>query len=179
MDVFRVHSSVIQDYAEYVRSFVGIRDRRLDRFVSQSLPDQTLWPQPLIQMNPSFEPGGWIDDLVGDGVLHPECKHIYRGRQGADVALLVRRLREACEAPEMLCVGTSATLATGASDAEQRIEIASVAWYRTSINLTLEHFSDEYLERASTSPCPDCGHKVSHPVLIVGQDRSWEFRGEH
>ena len=33
--------------------------------------------------------------------------HTYRGRQGADVALLVRRVREALNATEMRCVGTS------------------------------------------------------------------------
>jgi hypothetical protein len=38
--------------------------------------------------------------------------HTYRGRQGADVALLVRRTREACHATALQCVGTSATLAS-------------------------------------------------------------------
>jgi hypothetical protein len=38
--------------------------------------------------------------------------HTYRGRQGSDVALLVRRLRDACNAPDLQCVGTSATMAT-------------------------------------------------------------------
>lgn len=37
--------------------------------------------------------------------------HTYRGRQGADVALLVRRIRAAFN-PDLICVGTSATLAT-------------------------------------------------------------------
>ncbi|MBI2480159.1 MAG: DEAD/DEAH box helicase, partial [Planctomycetia bacterium] len=53
--------------------------------------------------------------------------HTYRGRQGADVALLVRRVREACHSPSMLCVGTSATMASGGTYDEQRAEIASVA----------------------------------------------------
>jgi len=53
--------------------------------------------------------------------------HTLRGRQGADVALLVRRVREACHAPHMLCVGTSATMASGGTHDEQRAEIASVA----------------------------------------------------
>ena len=38
--------------------------------------------------------------------------HTYRGRQGADVAMLVRRLRVATESPNVRCVGTSATLST-------------------------------------------------------------------
>src|SRR5690606_15583324 len=32
--------------------------------------------------------------------------HTYRGRQGADVALLVRRLRDACASPDLQCIGT-------------------------------------------------------------------------
>ena len=39
--------------------------------------------------------------------------HTYRGRQGADVALLVRRVRDACQSPDLQCVGTSATMSTG------------------------------------------------------------------
>ena len=64
MDVFSLRDRVIQDYADYVRSFVQVRDRRIDEFVQKSLRDEVLWPQPLIQLNPSFEPGGWVDDLV-------------------------------------------------------------------------------------------------------------------
>lgn len=54
--------------------------------------------------------------------------HTYRGRQGADVGMLVRRVREACEAAETLqCVGTSATMSSGGTLAEQRAEVARVA----------------------------------------------------
>ncbi len=49
MDVFRLRDRVIHDYAEYVRSFVQIREPRLRDFVEQSLRDEALWPQPLIQ----------------------------------------------------------------------------------------------------------------------------------
>ncbi len=53
--------------------------------------------------------------------------HTYRGRQGADVALLVRRAREAFKAPQLQCIGTSATMATGGSWDEQRRAVAEVA----------------------------------------------------
>jgi superfamily II DNA/RNA helicase len=52
--------------------------------------------------------------------------HTYRGRQGADVALLVRRIR-ALLAPEGLqCIGTSATMASGSAD-DRRTAVAAVA----------------------------------------------------
>ncbi|MBN2002851.1 MAG: DEAD/DEAH box helicase [Anaerolineae bacterium] len=53
--------------------------------------------------------------------------HTYRGRQGADVAMLVRRVREMCETPHLQCIGTSATLAAGGTFAEQQQSIAAVA----------------------------------------------------
>ena len=39
--------------------------------------------------------------------------HTYRGRQGADVAMLVRRVRERMAPDQLQCIGTSATMASG------------------------------------------------------------------
>ncbi|MBN1811811.1 MAG: DEAD/DEAH box helicase [Anaerolineae bacterium] len=289
MDVFALRSQLIRDYADYIASFVHVLDDRVREHVDRELAGGLLWPDPLLQLNPSFEPGAWIDDLADDGTLHPLCRtifrlkpetepdkplrlhrhqadavlaarsgdnyvvttgtgsgkslayiipivdhvlrggsgsgssrgiqaivvypmnalansqaielekflcrgfasgqqpvtfrrytgqesdaereaiithppdilltnyvmlellltrprernivraahglrflvldelHTYRGRQGADVALLVRRVRDACHSPAMQCVGTSATLAGGGTLAEQQTEIAAVA----------------------------------------------------
>ncbi|POX60706.1 DEAD/DEAH box helicase [Streptomyces sp. Ru62] len=54
--------------------------------------------------------------------------HTYRGRQGADVAFLIRRVREACRASATLqCIGTSATMSTEGSWEDQQREVARVA----------------------------------------------------
>src|ERR1035437_2342081 len=53
--------------------------------------------------------------------------HTYRGRQGADVSMLVRRLRETLKAEDVTCVGTSATMGTGAKFADIRRDVADVA----------------------------------------------------
>ena len=52
--------------------------------------------------------------------------HTYRGRQGADVALLIRRIRAQCKQP-VTCIGTSATMVSTGSFLEQRAEVARVA----------------------------------------------------
>ncbi len=52
--------------------------------------------------------------------------HTYRGRQGADVALLVRRVRAALN-PELQCVGTSATMATDGTPEARNAVVAGVA----------------------------------------------------
>ena len=53
--------------------------------------------------------------------------HSYRGRQGADVALLVRRLREASGSGALRCVGTSATLSTEGAYEERQERLAAVS----------------------------------------------------
>jgi hypothetical protein len=52
--------------------------------------------------------------------------HTYRGRQGADVAMLVRRLKDRlCRGKEPVCIGTSATMASDDAAAEPVAEMAS------------------------------------------------------
>lgn len=53
--------------------------------------------------------------------------HTYRGRQGADVALLVRRLKERTDKLNLLTVGTSATMATGDDAPLRRRVVADFA----------------------------------------------------
>jgi len=78
MDVFGLRRQLIDDYASYVQSFIRIRDPRIKDHVETELEAGALWPEPLIQLNPSFEPGETIDELVGAGVLHHECSNIFQ-----------------------------------------------------------------------------------------------------
>lgn len=304
MNIFSFRDRIVDEYASYVRSFLRVRDKSIAAFVNEKLSSGELWPPPLIQLNPSFEPGGSIGDLVSAGALHPDCEqifragksasqmgvplllhwhqaaavriartkqpyvlttgtgsgkslsyiipivdhvlrrgsgrgtqaiivypmnalansqlgelkkfltrpdgtspvtferytgqeteedrqrilahppdilltnyvmleliltrpkeapliraahglqflvfdelHTYRGRQGADVALLVRRIRERLKAPQLQCVGTSATLATEGTLAQQRAEIARVASQMFGTNVGAEHVIGERLNR--------------------------------
>lgn len=78
MDVFDLRSRLVEDYARYTRSFIKIADQRISNRVNQALDAGALWPEPLLQLNPTFLPGGTIDDLVAEGTLHPECSKIFR-----------------------------------------------------------------------------------------------------
>jgi hypothetical protein len=77
--------------------------------------------------------------------------HTYRGRQGADVALLARRVREACQAPAVQCVGTSATVSTRGSHARQRREVARVASRLFGVPVRPEHVIGERLHRVTAA----------------------------
>jgi len=312
MNVFELRDRLIRDYRAYTQGFVEIADDRIRAYAQRELDEGLLWPEPLIQLNPSFEPGASIEDLSNEGVLHEECRnifrikseetlpgkplrlhrhqeeairiarkghnyvlttgtgsgkslsyivpivdhvlrrgngngiqavivypmnalansqlgeldkfinlgypdsqgpvtfkrytgqedddqrdaitanppdilltnyvmleyiltrpqerttlvkaarglrflvldelHTYRGRQGADVAMLVRRVRDAFGATDMCCVGTSATLAAPGSFEEQRKEVASVATKMFGTTVLPEHIVGETLERSTEEP---------------------------
>src|SRR6266581_4311427 len=78
MDIFAFRDQLIGDYASYVKSFIQIRDQCIKEYVDDSLNTGVLWPEPLIQLNPSFEAGGTIQDLVSQRVLHTECERVFR-----------------------------------------------------------------------------------------------------
>jgi len=310
MDVFNLRNQLVGDYAEYISSFIYIRDQRIKQYADKILQEGQLWPDPLIQLNPSFEAGKTIHELVAEGLLHHECAqifrinketpdskilklhkhqedalraaakdqdyvlttgtgsgkslayiipivdhvlkhgsgkgiqaiivypmnalansqlnelekfinlgypdhrgpvrfarftgqeseeerelirqhppdilltnyvmleliltrpedresviksaqglryfvldelHTYRGRQGADVAMLVRRLRDAVRSPQMQCIGTSATLASEGTYAEQQEKVATVASIFFGTRFTPEQIIGETLQRATPS----------------------------
>ena len=78
MNVFSLRDHLIQDYQGYISSFIQVREPNLRSFVDRKLGEGVLWPDPLIQLNPAFEPGHYIDQLVGEGLLHPACRDIFR-----------------------------------------------------------------------------------------------------
>ena len=78
MDVFDLRNRLVSDYRSYTRSFIKIRDPRIKEFVDGILGAEGFWPEPLLQLNPTFSPGGTIDDLVELGILHRECSRIFR-----------------------------------------------------------------------------------------------------
>src|SRR5438876_4665567 len=78
MNIFEYRDHLNNDYASYVNSFIHISHLHINSYVQQKLHEGVLWPEPLIQLNPLFERGESIDELVAQGVLHRECARIFR-----------------------------------------------------------------------------------------------------
>jgi ATP-dependent helicase YprA (DUF1998 family) len=80
--------------------------------------------------------------------------HTYRGRQGADVALLIRRLRERCGNPHLLCIGTSATMVAGSATTphERRQAVADFASKLFGVQIHRDHVIEETLRRVTSMP---------------------------
>lgn len=82
MDVFNLRDSLIRDYSNYIKSFIRIADPEIRNHVQHSLESGVLWPDPLIQLNPSFAPGESVEELVKLSLLHTECERIFRINKG-------------------------------------------------------------------------------------------------
>ena len=88
--------------------------------------------------------------------------HTYRGRQGADVAILIRKLRQRTHKNYelrttnyvLLCIGTSATMSTEGSREQRRQVVADVASKLFGVNIQPSHVIDETLERSIQRPEP-------------------------
>lgn len=78
MNVFDLRQRLVDDYAGYTKSFIKIADTRIKETVDAAMARGEFWPEPLLQLNPTFQSGGTIDDLVKGGALHPECARIFR-----------------------------------------------------------------------------------------------------
>lgn len=108
--------------------------------------------------------------------------HTYRGRQGADVAMLVRRLKQRMEANELLCIGTSATMSSKGSEADKKQTIASVASKLFGVQISSHEIIDETLERVTNSAKTIDSIRGLLPETISREHFSWvdyeEFRDD-
>jgi len=78
MNVFDFRERLIRDYHEYVASFIAVRNPRLKKFVDDLFASGAFWPNPLIQLNPTFQSGRNIEALVQAGILNPQCAPVFR-----------------------------------------------------------------------------------------------------
>ncbi len=129
MDVFALRQRLIDDYAAYIRSFILIRDGRIDAKVDQDIKDGLLWPDPLIQLNPAFEPGATVGQLVDAGVLHPLCKQIFAIKEPGKVDKPLRLHRHQAEAVHAAASGDNYVLTTGTGSGKSLAYIVPIVDY--------------------------------------------------
>ncbi len=97
MSIFDLRDRVIEEYSEYVSSFLTIEDQRLRDFISKELIEKgALWPPALLQLNPSYKKASTVEELVARGKLHTACADIFRDNLGETLTLF-RHQQEAIE----------------------------------------------------------------------------------
>lgn len=123
-----------------------------------------------------------VDHCLGLEFLILDELHTYRGRQGADVALLVRRLRERLQAEKLVCIGTSATMSSTGSLEDRNKTVAEVASKLFGARLSVQDIIGETLERV-TDPLKDVSAiQMNLAAAVMQSEFSWAnfdaFRGD-
>jgi len=77
MDILNFHKKLIDNYKTYIQSFLNIKDPSILKFVDNEISNKKLWPEPLVQFNPTFEKGRPLTTLVNEGHLHNGIDKIF------------------------------------------------------------------------------------------------------
>ena len=82
MNIFDLHAGVVADYRDFVRSFINVADERARQRIERALNEGALWPEPLLQLSPSYVRGRTVDDLATGGDLLQQAADIFRTEDG-------------------------------------------------------------------------------------------------
>ena len=114
MNVFDFRQHIVNEYSEFTRSFTRIKADDIRSYVTKAYDSQKYWPEPLIQVNPNFKPGGTVQQLVKAGQLHPTCAEIFRlGKSESSVGVPLPLHTHQQEAIRFAAAGESYVMTTG------------------------------------------------------------------
>ena len=152
MDVFAFRQHVIADYERFSRSFSRIRADDIAQFLDAAYQAEHFWPAPLVQLNPNFVPGGTIEDLVDAGLLHAECRRIFRAQKTPqDIGKALRLHQHQEDAIHAAQRGESYVLTTGTGSGK------SLAYF-----IPIVH--DVLRRRSQGDPCTGISAIVIYPM---------------
>jgi ATP-dependent helicase YprA (DUF1998 family) len=110
VSIFDLHSAVLADYRDFVRSFFTVADERVREFVERSLVEEArLWPDFLLQVSPSYERTATVDELAARGVILAETARVFRADDGQPYSLY----RHQAEALDRFHAGDSYVVTSG------------------------------------------------------------------
>ena len=78
LDVFALRDSVVDEYKRFATSFTTIHATDIREQVAAIYAQDRYWPEPLIQINPSYKRTTDVAALADAGVLEPGCADIFR-----------------------------------------------------------------------------------------------------
>lgn len=81
-NIFDLHKDILDDYKLYIDSFINISDPKIKATVELEFEKGEMYPEPLVQFNPSFESGGKVEDLVKEKILAPEFNDVFYDEEG-------------------------------------------------------------------------------------------------
>lgn len=114
MNVFEFRKNLIDEYSDFTRSFSRIKADDILTFVNGEYKSQKYWPEPLIQVNPNYQPGDTVQGLCDGNHLHPKCAEIFRLNKGpGSMGFSLPLFKHQEEAISLASAGESYVLTTG------------------------------------------------------------------
>jgi len=108
LNVFDLDRTIVSDYERFARSFTQIRAPDIRSEVEAIYANDRFWPEPLISLNPHYERGSSISELVFEGTLHPETASAFRVN-----GLPITLFRHQAQAVAKAAAGQSFVVTTG------------------------------------------------------------------
>ncbi len=124
--LFDLHRAALDEYRSFVRSYINIADARIRAYVDEQLGETSpLWPEPLIQLSPTYEYGADVDALAGQGLIARETAAIFRAPDGRPFRLY----RHQQQAIERAAQGRSFVVTSGTGSGKSLCYFIPIADY--------------------------------------------------
>ncbi len=154
IDKFINQSDLPENLKPVVRRYTGQEDQNERKRIADNPPDILLtnfmMAELLLTRQDKID-SQVIKNAFGLEFIVLDELHTYRGRQGADVAILVRRIRDRCTPDKSpICIGTSATMSSEDSDDRKALAVSEVASRLFGVQIGLDAVIDESLRRATS-----------------------------
>ncbi len=80
-NVFEIRKNLIDEFKRFSQSFVSPKADDIKEFLNREEYTDKYWPEPLLQINPHYERGENVTNLVAQGILHPETAKIFINKE--------------------------------------------------------------------------------------------------
>ena len=71
LDVFALREAIVGEYRMFATSFTTIHTEDIRKQVDAIYAEGRFWPEPLVQISPSYKKSASLADLIAGGDLEP------------------------------------------------------------------------------------------------------------
>lgn len=122
LDAFRLRDDVVDAYREYVEGFITISDSRVREEVGRSFAAGEPWPDPWVQINPTYRSDADVDRLIAQGTFDAAIRSIFTAADGSGWSFYAHQVA----AFERAAAGRSYVMTTGTGSGKSMTYIAPI-----------------------------------------------------
>ena len=171
------------------RKYTGQENAEDRQAIRNNPPDIILTNYMMLELIMTRETESWLREHINKHLRYLifDELHTYRGRQGADVSFLIRRIKHLAS-NQLVCIGTSATMVSMGGSEDRKAAVAEFATKIFGEKFENSHIIEEYLEKCTGDQLPgkftlqEFIHKridinsdkdafISHPVVVWLENR--------